>query len=86
MTDEIIEEIYILAFDVSQGGLKKIPVYIFPFRMNDRMWGMMKSKHTRHGELISFWEELREGYLYFEEKKKVPIINIESNGKYILIN
>ena len=41
VTDEIIEEIYILALDVKQGGLKNIPVHLFPFRMNVSMWENM---------------------------------------------
>jgi murein L,D-transpeptidase YafK len=57
MTDEIIEQIYLLAVYARNSGQKQIPVSIFPFRMTNE--NLRLAENTELGKLwISFWREL----------------------------
>ena len=67
MTDHGIEEIYTLANAALSGGQPFFRVHIFPFRMTDA--AMAK---VRDHEWFSFWDNLREGYDYFERLRVPP--------------
>jgi murein L,D-transpeptidase YafK len=76
MTDDKIEEIYLLA---EQSLLQNdtVPVHIFPFRMTDA-----NMKRYQGSEWSPFWQNLKQGYDLFEENKFPP--NVVANaGHYI---
>lgn len=78
MTDSSIEEIYALADAALRNGQRFFRVHIFPFRMNDK-------NMEKHGgsEWDSFWENLKEGYDWFEDHGHIPP-NVEvNNGRYL---
>lgn len=77
MTDTKIEEIYTLCDAAMSGGQPFIRIHLFPFRMTDQA---MK----RHGssEWQNFWQNLREGYQYFEREKRPPNTHVEG-GRYV---
>lgn len=72
MTDEKIEEIYTLCDTAHKYGQKFFRVHIFPFRMNEE--NMAAHAESRW---INFWENLREGYLHFEENKTPPNVTVQ---------
>lgn len=71
MTDSRIEEIYTLAQEALRNGQRFFRVHIFPFRMTER--NMKKHKNSKW---FAFWENLKEGYDYFEQTKMPPQINV----------
>jgi murein L,D-transpeptidase YafK len=76
MTDEKIEEIYILCDAAHQGGQKFFRVHFFPFRMTeDRMRAAAGSKWE------NFWQNLKQGYDFFEETRVPPEVEVE-NKRY----
>lgn len=76
MTDEIIEEIYVVTERALIAGQNEIPIHIFPFPMtNDRMFMEFTSPH------YDFWRNLQEGYEYFETHGTPPKW-IAENGRY----
>ncbi len=78
MTDAKIEEIYALADGAFRAGQKYFSVHIFPFRMTaDNMKKNSKSK------FIEFWENLKEGYDYFEKKHIHPNVKVK-NKRYVI--
>lgn len=81
MTDSGIEEIYALADSAFRNGQPFFRVHIFPFKMsNDNM-----EKH-KVSEWYKFWENLKEGYNFFEKNGNIPP-NVEvRNGRYIFQN
>ncbi len=94
MTDQRIEEIYTLADAALAGGQNYFRVHCFPFRMTDeRMAKATKAAADREeGEqaeaeaaaaLLSFWENLREGYDWFEKTKQPPNVEVK-DGRYVL--
>lgn len=79
--DEAIEEVYVLASDVSNGTRRKIPVHIFPARMDDLTWAPGDVSNL---ELLAFWENLRPIYTRFEHTRRVPEITVDDEGHYRL--
>jgi len=83
MTDDKIKEIYLYAVYAKNNGENKIPVYIFPFRMNEHNFNIYKEKYKTDKELIKFWTNIKKGYDLFEENKKTLNFNINTEGNYV---
>lgn len=86
MTDEKIEEIYVLALGAKEAGQKKIPVHIFPARFGSNEWKKIQSEHSEDSELLDFWNEIRPIFEKFEETKLPPTVTVSSDGSYHLTN
>ncbi|KZL20645.1 hypothetical protein PsAD2_01131 [Pseudovibrio axinellae] len=76
MTDAHMEEIYLLVETAQKGGQRSVPTHIFPFRMTET--NMIKHASS---EWVPFWENLQEGYSWFEESRTPPRISV-SNKSY----
>jgi murein L,D-transpeptidase YafK len=82
LTDEKVNELYILAVEATNNGQSKIPVYIFPFKMNDEIIKMMEML-LKDEKLISFWKNMKEGYDKFMEEKTELTVKVDTKGKYL---
>lgn len=81
ITDTMIEELYLLAVEARTNGQKRIPVHIFPFKMNEV--NMKTALGTLQDEqLKDFWKNLKTGYQSFEESKKIPKVKVSPDGQY----
>jgi murein L,D-transpeptidase YafK len=81
MTDNKIEEIYTLADAALNGGQRIFRVHCLPFRMTDER--MEKAAQDDYEKTwLSYWENLREGYQWFEENKQPPNVEVEAK-KYV---
>jgi len=74
MTNPVIEEIYALADAALRGGQRFFRTHIFPFRMTPE--NMQKYKDS---EWFAFWQNLKQGYDYFEQHDHNPP-NVEVRG------
>lgn len=74
MTDEGIEEVYLLLDNALRKGQDYVPVHIFPFRMTAENL----EKHQQN-EWSDFWRNLKEGYDAFENTKVPPMVGL--NGE-----
>jgi murein L,D-transpeptidase YafK len=81
--DENIKEVYWLMVQAHGAGQAKIPVHIFPSKMNSASFQTLKEEYQNEKEILSLWENLQAGYQYFEENKKLPTIAVDAKGKYI---
>ncbi len=83
ITDDQIKELYLIAIEARAGGQAKIPVHIFPTRMNEK--GMKRLAQTAAGNstLLSFWRNLKEGFDVFENNRRVPAVTVNRQGRYI---
>jgi murein L,D-transpeptidase YafK len=77
MTDELIEEIYTIAHYAFSGGQDFFRIHIFPFRMTDE-----KLLEHKNSDWLPFWQNLQEGFRYFEEKHRPPNVLVREK-KYI---
>lgn len=83
--DSLIEELYVFAVDAKSNGQNRIPVHIFPCRMDDSLKiNMLKPYYDRDPSPKSFWEELRPLYNYFEKNHRFPKISISADGRYVI--
>lgn len=77
MKDEGIEEIYTLAHKALEHGQTFFRVHSFPFRMTTAAM----DRNANH-KWIDFWQNLKTGYDWFEEKKTPPNVNVR-NERYV---
>lgn len=67
MTDEGIEEIYLLAEAALENGQSAFDVHIFPFRMSAE-----EMANRAQSPWIDFWRNLKQGHDLFETTGRVP--------------
>ncbi len=82
ITDDKIKELYILALESKNNGQEKIPVHIFPARLNETGFRELNNSFASDTGLIGFWRNLKEGFDYFEKFKRPPAVNVKKSGKY----
>jgi murein L,D-transpeptidase YafK len=85
MTDQQIDELYILAAHAKNQGQDYIPVHIFPIRYDvPKSVNYLKGLTKDDPELKKFTDRLEEAFDYFEKYKQVPIIMIDDDGEYFV--
>lgn len=82
MTNGEINEIYWLSVLAKSNGQAKIPVHIFPFRMEGEIARSFMDIASHEPGLKEFWENLGTGYRYFQSQHQLPKITVDSNGRY----
>jgi len=83
--DEQIEELYVITTFARNLGQDFIPVHIFPVRFNNpRSSEYLKKYLTNFTEYTRFENTLRSVYLYFEKKKRLPLVLVNKKGEYVL--
>jgi murein L,D-transpeptidase YafK len=82
LTDDFIKEIYIMAVEARSNGQADIEVHIFPFKYDNELYDKLLLNY-KNPEIKNFWLNLKVGYNYFENKKLVPEISVDSQGNYL---
>ena len=82
ITDKYIKEVYWLAVQAKSKGQSKIPVHIFPAKLDNHMMTQLKETFSDNKMLIKFWENLKIGYEWFEKSRKLPAISVDRYGVY----
>ena len=71
MTDAVVEEIFILAREALAGGQTAFPLQAYPFRMTAANMASHKDD-----QWYGFWQNLKEGYDYFETTRLPPPVTV----------
>ncbi|MFT5513207.1 MAG: murein L,D-transpeptidase YafK [Bacteroidia bacterium] len=82
ITDDKIEELYVLAVLAKDNGQNHIPIHIFPNRMNYSNYKSLLAKHPNRG-LHIFWTNLRPIYQHFEQTGRLMKVKINHQGRYL---
>ncbi len=83
VTDEQIDEIYILATHAKSAGQDYIPVHIFPIKYGNKKSVEYLATLTRNDEkLKTFESHLEAVYDHFEVTHQLPVIMTDSKGDY----
>lgn len=77
VTDEYIEELYLVAAAARDAGQHRIPVHIFPTRLDDAGLNWLAEHYGTHYIDYPFWQNLQQGYLAFERTRQLPAIGFE---------
>lgn len=81
-TDDLIEEIYILAVEAYSVGQARIPVHIFPIKMDGAQFNALSNSYADDANRVRFWNNIKTGYDYFNLTKRLPNIEIGTSGVY----
>ena len=83
VTDQQIDEIYLLAAFAKSSGQDFIPVHIFPIRYNNQRSVDYLATLTKNDEkLKAFAGKLQTAYDHFELTHQLPIIMVDTQGEY----
>jgi len=80
LTDIWIKELYVICVEAKNNGQSKIPVHLFPFRMED--YSQNRLRYSTEQRRLEFWDSLVDGYNYFEVQKQLPKVKTNSYGVY----
>ena len=86
ITDEKIKELYLVAVEARSNGQQRIPVHIFPNRMGAVGLGELKRRFKHKPNLVSFWENLKQGFDLFEATHRVPKVQVEQKSARYLFS
>lgn len=85
ITDEQIEELYILAAHAKDLGQDFIPVHIFPVNFrNVRSVAYLNKYLQTFAEYGSFERSMKNAYFYFEKNRQVPTVIVNGKGDYLM--
>src|SRR6185503_3570712 len=85
ITDEGIDELYILAAMAKNQGQDYIPVHIFPIRFNvARSVSYFNNLSKDDPGMKKFASKLEDAFDYFDKFKQLPVIMINDKGDYIV--
>jgi hypothetical protein len=79
MTDERMEELYLMAYGAWRDGGHRTDVHIFPARDLDAL--LEDEEHAAHHD---FWREIGAGHDAFEATRRIPKVTIEKDGRYVV--
>ncbi|HSM37652.1 MAG TPA: L,D-transpeptidase family protein [Longimicrobiales bacterium] len=86
VTDEHIRELYWLSVEARAAGLRRIPVHIFPTRMDAIGMAWLQPFGDTRADLGPFWRQLKAGYDFFERHHRVPGVIVEADGAYSIVD
>lgn len=80
ITDDLIKELYILCVEAREAGQKRIPVYLFPFKMTEEKYS---AAVDRYPQFSDFWNNLKQGYSLWTENQKTLRFQVDAKGVYV---
>ena len=84
VTDDQIEELYIIASYAKANGQDFIPVHVFPIKYSvKKSMDYLNSTTKKNQQLQQFALQLREAFDKFEEKKQLPVVMVNKKGQYV---
>jgi len=83
LTDDLIKEVYIMAVEARSRGQQRIPVHVFPCKLNKLEFRYLEDKYKGNSVLVDFWKNLEAGYQIFEKNRVLPSISVDSKGAYL---
>jgi len=85
ITDQQIDELYILAAYAKDQGQDFIPVHIFPVRFNkEKSVKYLESLIKDDPSLKKFADRLEDAFDYFDKYKQLPVVMVDTKGRYII--
>ena len=83
ITDDGIKEVYWLAVLARTAGETHLPIEIFPARLTDHELDQLASERRAEPQVVEFWQNLKQGFDYFEKYRSPPTVHIGRSGKYV---
>jgi murein L,D-transpeptidase YafK len=83
MTDEVIQELYVLCLSAKLNGENYIPISIYPTRFTKKGLDYLGKQYGTEVDKQKFWVNLKAGYDYFEQNRKLLPVMYSPQGKYV---
>ncbi len=85
ISDQPIEELYVMTSLAKEQGQDFIPVHVFPVKYSVKKSFEYLAQATKENQLLQkFAITLKAAYDFFEDKKQLPLILVNKNGEYIV--
>lgn len=86
ITDEGINELYLVALMARSAAQERIPVHIFPARFG-ASWDARNATRLKHADpsVVKFWQTLKPAYYHFERYHRIPAVGFDERGNYRLV-
>jgi murein L,D-transpeptidase YafK len=72
----------VLAVEARNIGQEKIPVHIFPTRLDNENLEKLMAEYSPDDKIKSFWKNLQVVYADFESTKKLRTVSVSARGEY----
>ncbi len=82
LTNAGISRLYWLAVQARAAGQRRIPLHIFPTRLDSVGVARLDSAFATDTARLAFWASLLPGYRYFELRRHVPDLWTDAAGRY----
>ena len=82
ITDEYIKELYLFCIEAKDKGQLKIPVSIYPCRLNKENFAKLQKKYGEDEDKLNLWTDLKVSYQHFTQTKQLPTITFLANGRH----
>ncbi|MFB6257916.1 MAG: murein L,D-transpeptidase family protein [Flavobacteriales bacterium] len=82
ITDPLIKELYIFCVEARDKGQKKIPVRIFPARMDQVPLEELLYRYEGTDPPKGLWKELRKADKIFSKKRRLARVDFLDNGRH----
>jgi len=82
LMDEGIKQLYVICLNARASGQANIPVAVYPTRFNKAGVIYLKREYMGDDAKLEFWNELKEGYDYFEKYHRPLPVVYTPDGRY----
>ncbi len=84
MTNEEIQNLYLLCMYARDRGQENIPVHIFPYDFSKGRPDYVLNQLTEQNKstTLALWDNLETGFQFFEEQKQLPFVFVKEDGRY----
>lgn len=82
ITNEKISELYVYCIEAYNSGQEKIELTIFPSKLSDSAYSVLKTGYAKDKDKISLWADLKKSYDIFEKSKVPPVVKFLPDGKH----
>jgi len=82
ITDDQIKELYLFCIEAKDKGQDKIPVTIYPARLNATNYKALCYRYPSQVKWLKLWADLHVAYQYFQTNKYLPSITFLPDGRH----
>ena len=84
VTDDGIKELYWMAVEARAVGQQRIPVHIYPARLEAVDLQALQTAFSTRPDLTHFWGTLKPAYDFFEQTRTLPAVAVDARGTYLI--
>lgn len=84
MTNDEIQNLYLLCMYARDRGQENIPIHIFPYDFSQGQPDYVVNQlvEEKKAATLALWDNFKEGFQFFEDQKKLPFVFVEEDGYY----